>query len=370
MIKVSDYIENLKPYVPGMSIDEIKRKFSLERIYKLASNENSLGPSPKAVEAMKNTLAQLHRYPDISAIRLREKISLIDSLSPENIAIGNGSEGILAVLLRAFLVPGDEVISSEKTFIGFQVLARGREQKFIEIPMYPGEFRFNLKAISNAVNDKTKIIYICNPNNPTGTIVNGDELEEFLQSVPREVMIIIDEAYYEYARGRGNYESAVKFLSEFDNVVILRTFSKIYGIAGIRIGYSISSPEIAETIMKVKLPFEPGILAQEGAIASLDDEDFVNRSVRMNSEGYEYVTSIYGELKLNYIPSYANFVMIRMNSEGEVNKLTEYLLRNGVIIRPLKPFGLPDCLRITIGTPEENSFMGNNLQGFLSEVYP
>jgi len=185
MIKVSDYIENLKPYVPGMSIDEIKRKFSLERIYKLASNENSLGPSPKAVEAMKNTLAQLHRYPDISAIRLREKISLIDSLSPENIAIGNGSEGILAVLLRAFLVPGDEVISSEKTFIGFQVLARGREQKFIEIPMYPGEFRFNLKAISNAVNDKTKIIYICNPNNPTGTIVNGDELEEFLQSMRR-----------------------------------------------------------------------------------------------------------------------------------------------------------------------------------------
>ena len=362
MIKVSDHIRDLKPYVPGRSIEEIQKEYNLDKIYKLASNENPLGASDMARKAMQQALSNLNRYPDISAKELREKLALKNGVEPGNIAIGNGSEGIMAVSLRAFLMSGEEILSSEKTFIGFQVLAHGREQDYIEIPMIENDYKFDMNKINSSITERTKVIYLCNPNNPTGTIINDDDMESFLKEVPNDKLILIDEAYFEYAEGKENYSSSRKYLDLFDNIIILRTFSKIYGIAGIRIGYSISSEKLASTIMKVKLPFEPGNIAQAGAIACIDDNDFVKRSIELNNKGYDYITSEFEKLNLNWIKSYANFVMIKFDREEQVNTICEKMLRDGVIVRPLKPFGLPDCLRVTIGTENENGAMINALK--------
>lgn len=365
MIKVSDHIRDLKAYVPGRSIEEIQKEYNLEKIYKLASNENPLGASSKAMQAMKEAFSHLNRYPDVAAIELREKLANLNGVKPGNIAIGNGSEGIMAVTLRAFLMSGEEMLSSEKTFIGFQVLAHGREQDYIEIPMIEDEYKFDLGRIKDSITDKTKVIYLCNPNNPTGTIIDDADMENFLSSIPNDKLVLIDEAYFEYANGKENYSDSIKYLERFDNIIILRTFSKIYGIAGIRIGYSISSENIASTIMKVKLPFEPGNIAQAAAIACLDDDEFVKNSIEMNNKGYEFITRGFDNLNLRWIKSYANFVMLNFDSEEHVNRVTENMLRQGVIIRPLKPFGLADCLRITIGTEEENIAMMNALANSL-----
>lgn len=361
MIKVSDHIRDLKAYVPGRRIEEIQKQYNIEKIYKLASNENPLGASSKAMHAMREEFSNLNRYPDVAATELREKLAKLNGVKTGNIAIGNGSEGLMAVTLRAFLMSGEEMLSSENTFIGFQVLAHGREQDYIEIPMTEGDYKFDMERIKDSITEKTKIIYLCNPNNPTGTIISDSDMENFLSSIPNDKLILIDEAYFEYARGKENYSDCIKYLNRYDNIILLRTFSKIYGIAGIRIGYSISSEEIAATIMKVKLPFEPGNIAQAAAIACLDDYDFVNMSIEMNNKGYEFITTEFDKLNLRWIKSYSNFVMINFDSEEHVNRITENMLKRGVIIRPLKPFGLPDCLRITIGTEEENNAMVNAL---------
>ncbi|MBM4158959.1 MAG: histidinol-phosphate transaminase [Ignavibacteria bacterium] len=360
-----NYIKNLKPYVPGKPIEELQREFNIERIYKIASNENSLGPSPKAVEAMINYMSESHRYPEVGAFDLRNKISKKFNLKIENIAVGNGSEGIMANALRSFLCDGEEIISSESTFIGFQVLARGRANKYVEVPMLPGKYKFDLDGILNAVNSNTKIIYLCNPNNPTGTIFTKKEFEEFIKKIPENILVMIDEAYFEYATMYPEYPDSLFY--RFDNVITLRTFSKIYGIAGIRLGYGFARNEIVETIMKVKLPFEPSIIAQAAGIAALDDDDFVKMSLEMNREGYNFLTSELSNLNIKWIPSYANFIMIDMGKEEYVVKLNDYMLKNGIIIRPLKAFGLPHCIRVTIGTPEENNAFVDYLRKYLKK---
>lgn len=355
-MKIPDYIKNLKPYVPGRPIEEIQKEYNLKTIHKIASNENPLGPSPMAVEAMLNVTGGLNRYPDIGAMELRGKIAQKFNVKIENIAVGNGSEGIMANILRSFLSEGDEMITSKATFIGFQVLARGRANKFIEVPMIENEYKFDLKVILKTINEKTKIIYLCNPNNPTGTIFTKDEFEDFIKQVPEEVIVIMDEAYFEYAENFSEYPDSMKY--RLDNVLTLRTFSKIYGIAGARIGYGFGNKELIETIMKVKLPFEPGNLAQSGAIGALDDIDFINKSRKLNNEGYNYFTDeldkISKEKNFKLIPSYTNFLMLDLGTAERVTKINESLLKEGVIIRPLIAFGLPHCIRITMGLKEEN----------------
>ncbi len=356
MIKTPDYIANLKPYVPGKPIEELQREFSLPEVFKLASNENPLGPSPKAVEAMKDAFNDIHRYPDPGAYDLRTKIARKFDVDYSNICVGSGSEGIMANLLRSYLCEGDEMITSEATFIGFQVLARGRANKTHFVPMSRDSYKFDTEAIASRINEKTKIIYLCNPNNPTGTIITKDEFENLYSRIPKNVLIIMDEAYFEYAQNKGNYPDSMNY--KYDNVITLRTFSKIYGIAGVRIGYGISHKEIAETIMKVKLPFEPNSIAKAGADAALDDTEFVEKSLKLNERGYDYLTeelqkhSDKGKLKI--ITSYANFIMIDLFNEEKVDYINNSLLKEGVIIRPLKAFGLPECLRITIGVEKEN----------------
>jgi histidinol-phosphate aminotransferase len=355
-MKIPKHIEDLKPYVPGRPIEEIQKEYGLKKIHKIASNENPLGPSPKAVEAMLKFTEGLNRYPDIGAMELRSKISEKFNVNIENIAVGNGSEGIMANILRSFLDTGDEMLSSKATFIGFQVLAKGRANKYIEVPMLGNEYKFDLNAIIEQINSNTKIIYLCNPNNPTGTIFTKKEFDEFIQKVPDRILVILDEAYFEYAESYPEYPDSMSY--RLDNVITLRTFSKIYGIAGARIGYGFGSKKLIETIMKVKLPFEPGNLAQAGAIGALEDIEFIMKSKKLNKNGYKYFTDELGKISeeknFKIIPSYANFLMLDLGTHEKVNHINELLLKEGVIIRPLVAFGLPHCIRITMGLDEEN----------------
>lgn len=355
-MKIPEYIKNLKPYVPGRPIEEIQKEYKLDKIHKIASNENPLGPSPKAIEAMLKATSGLNRYPDIAAMDLREKLAEKFDVKVENIAIGNGSEGIMANILRSFLCEGDEMITSKATFIGFQVLAKGRANKFIEVPMLENEYKFDLNGILNQINEKTKVIYLCNPNNPTGTIFTKTEFDDFIKKVPESILLILDEAYFEYAESEPEYPDSMKY--RLDNIITLRTFSKIYGIAGARIGYGFGNKELIETLMKVKLPFEPGNLAQVGAIGALDDLEFIEKSKKLNKEGYKYFLDELGKISkeknFKIIPSYANFIMLDLGTAERVNHINESLLKEGVIIRPLVAFGLPHCIRITMGLKEEN----------------
>jgi len=366
-MNIPEYIRNLKPYVPGRPIEEIQKEYNLKTIHKIASNENPLGPSPKAVDAMIAAASGLNRYPDIGAIELRTKIAEKFNVKIENIAVGNGSEGIMANILRSFLSEGDEMITSKATFIGFQVLARGRANKFIEVPMSYENYKFDLNSILKHINDKTKLIYLCNPNNPTGTIFTKSEFEDFIKQVPENVLVIMDEAYFEYAEDYQDYPDSLHY--RLDNVITLRTFSKIYGIAGARIGYGFGNKELMETIMKVKLPFEPGNLAQAGAIAALDDDDFLKKSKKLNKDGYKYfveeLDNIAVEKNFKIIPSRANFLMLDLGSAERVNQINESLLKEGVIIRPLIAFGLPHCIRITMGLKEENEAFISSFKKFI-----
>ena len=360
---VPEYIQNLKPYVPGRSIEAIKKEYGLEKIYKLASNENPLGPSPKAVNAMIKAMSGINRYPDMGALELRVKLAKKCNVQTENVAVGNGSEGILANILRCFLCDKDEMVSSETTFIGFRILAMGRGNRFIEVPMPKDTYKFDLDAIADSVNENTKIIYLCNPNNPTGTIYMKKEFDEFMKRIPEKVLVIIDEAYYEYAKASDEYPDSLIY--KYDNIITLRTFSKIYGIAGARVGYGFAHEELVQNIMKVKLPFEPSNLAQAGAIAALDDDEFVNKALDVHNKGYQYLTNEFDKMNLHWIPSYSNFVMIDFGTEEKVNYLNENLLKEGIIIRPLKPFGLPHCIRITVGLEEENNAFIRSLRKFV-----
>lgn len=366
-MKIPEYIKNLKPYVPGRPIEEIQKEYGLKTIHKIASNENPLGPSPKAIEAMLKVTGGLNRYPDIGALELRNKLAERFNVNIENIAVGNGSEGIMANILRSFLSEGDEIITSKASFIGFQVLARGRANKFIEVPMSYDTYKFDLNAILNHINDNTKVIYLCNPNNPTGTIFTKSEFDNFIKQVPERILIIMDEAYFEYAEGYPEYPDSMKY--RLDNVLTLRTFSKIYGIAGARIGYGFGEKELIETIMKVKLPFEPGNMAQAGAIGALDDFDFIKKSKELNKTGYKYFTDelskMSEEKNFKIIPTYANFLMLDLGTAQRVNNINNLLLKEGVIIRPLVAFGLPHCIRITMGLKEENEAFISSFKKFI-----
>jgi histidinol-phosphate aminotransferase len=362
MSLIPPHIKSLRPYVPGRTIDEIKKEFNLERVYKLASNENPLGPSPNAVKAMVDCMSDVHRYQDVGAIELRTLIAKKYDLHIDNVAVGSGSEGIISYILRCFLQDDDELLSSSGTFIGFQVLAKSSGKKYVEVPMKKG-YKFDLDAIYNAINPKTKIIYLCNPNNPTGTIFTKDEFEKFVDKVPEDVIVILDEAYFEFARDKPEYPDSLHY--RHDNVITLRTFSKVYGIAAVRIGYGFGQKDFIESIMKVKMPFEPSLPAQVGALASLEDEAFLQKSLLVNKEGYKFITDEFTKLGLNWIPSYANFVMIDFANEEKVTNINESMLRDGIIIRPLKPFGLGHCLRITVGTEEENIAMIKSLKKYI-----
>lgn len=359
---VPDYIEQLVPYKAGRPIYEVQREFGLERVIKLASNENPWGPSPHALEAIKAAVAEVHRYPDANAWKLREALAHRYSLSHENIIVGNGSEGIMACITRAFLHDDDEVLTSDAAFLGFPVLCRTRGIEPIAVPL--NEYRFDLAAIADRITPRTKLIYLCNPNNPTGTYFTKAEFDRFMVRVPDRVLVILDEAYYEYARAIPSYPDSMDY--RHDNVITLRTFSKAYGLAGFRVGYGFGHPDLIRNLWKVKLPFEPGVLGQAAGVAALDDEEFLKTCVRANGEGRDLLFAGLERLGLEYLPSVTNFVTFFAPAEREVQDIFHEMLRRGVIIRPLEQAGLPRCLRISVGTPEELEIALATLEEVLS----
>ena len=347
---VPDYISALRPYVPGRSADDVRRQYGLESVVKLASNENPLGPSPLALEASRAALASSHRYPD-GGLALRAALARQFALKVDNVVAGSGSEGIMANVIRTFLCDDDEVLTSEAAFIGFRVLAQSRGVRYRTVPYR--DWRYDLPALAAAINERTKLIYLANPNNPTGTTITTRELESFHARVPERVLILLDEAYFEYAQGTPEYPDSMQY--RYDNVITLRTFSKAYGLAGLRIGYGFAHEALIGNLLKVKLPFEPATAAQAAALAALDDPGFLQRTLEMNARGLARLAEALAGMGFTVVPSRANFVMIVLPDAATADGLTEDLLRAGVIVRPLASFGLPGCVRVSTGTDDEIS---------------
>lgn len=347
---VPDYIQNLVVYQAGKPIDELAREKGLTKISKLASNENPLGPSPFAIEKMTRALWDLHRYPDMHAFELKNKLAQLYRLELENIILGNGSEGIMSYIARAFIRPEDEVLTSESTFIGMYILAQSVGAKLKKVPL-TSDYRFDVEGIARAISDKTKAIYIANPNNPTGTYIKKQEFDFLMKHVPSRCLVILDEAYFEFAKEREDYPDSMNY--RYDNVITLRTFSKAYGIAGIRVGYGFGHHHLINNLSKVKLPFEPNLIAQAGAIGAIEDRPHLERTISINNEMYKKTFPYLESKGFSPIPSATNFICFKTGSEKKSDLMFNLLLNEGVIIRPLKVNEMPEYVRVSLGTVEE-----------------
>ncbi len=360
---IPNHIQNLQPYRPGKPVSEVQRELGLERVIKLASNENPRGPSPRAVAAIAGVLNEIHYYPN-GGYDLRCALAERFNVNLENVIAGHGSEGLLGILMRTVLDDGDEMVTCRGTFVGFIVLARASGKTLKLAP--PDNYRFDLEAILDLVTPRTKLIYLANPNNPTGTAFMAAEFERFMERVPPDVLVVMDEAYFEYAVRHSDYPDSLKY--RFDNVVTLRTFSKAYGLAGVRIGYAFGHERIIGSMLKVKFPFEPNSLAQAAALAALDDEEFLRETVEMNARGISVLTEGFVELGFEPVSSLANFVMLPLADEREVTRLYNAVLRKGIVTRPLAGFGFPHALRVSTGTDEQNAACIEAFQQALSET--
>lgn len=347
---VPDYIENLEVYQAGKPIEELAREKNLTKISKLASNENPLGPSPFAIREMTSALWEVHRYPDMFAHQLKNALCELYRLKPQNIILGNGSEGIMGYIVRAFLQPDEEVVTSENTFIGFLILAKSVGAKLIQVPRLPN-YKYDVQAMAKKINDKTKIVYIANPDNPTGTYITKNEFDFLMKHVPAHTIVILDEAYFEYAQSQGDYPDSMNY--RYDNVITLRTFSKAYGLSGIRCGYGFGHDYLIGNLHKVKLPFEPSLIAQKGAYGALKDTPHLMRTLQNNREQYVELFQYLEKNQLHPIPSVTNFITLKTGSEEASLFLYQELLNHGVIIRPLRANLMPDHVRISLGTKEE-----------------
>lgn len=347
---VPEYIRKLIPYRAGKPVSELLREKNLKRVSKLASNENPLGPSPFAIKEMTQALWELHRYPDMHAFELKKSLSELYKLKAENIILGNGSEGIMSYIVRTFLGQGDEVLTSEKTFIGFYILARTVGANLKMVPLND-KFKFDVEKMSQAITERTKIIYIANPNNPTGTYLQKDEFDYLMEHVPNRTLVILDEAYFEFAIGHSDFPDSMDY--RYDNVITLRTFSKAYGLAGIRVGYGFGHEDLISHFHKIKLPFEPNLIAQAGAIGALQDRPHLDRTLENNKLRYSQILNYLKAKKITPIPSVCNFVTIKTQSVVASEYIYENLLNLGVIVRPLASNEMPDFLRISLGSEQE-----------------
>jgi len=347
---VPPYIATLQPYSRGRTAEEVERTYGIARAAKMASNENPLGSSPLALAALRQSDSHLHLYPN-GGLDLRRVLAREYDVKLENVIAGSGSEGIMSNIIRAFLCDEDEVLTTEAAFIGFQVLAKSRGVKYRTVPYK--NWHYDLPALAARINENTKIIYLANPNNPTGTIFTKHEFDDFYRHVPERVLIILDEAYFEYAKDNPRYPDSMHY--RYDNVITLRTFSKAYGLAGVRIGYGFAHEDLIGNLLKVKLPFEPSTLAQAAGIGALSDKAFLHRSLELNARGLRLLTDSLCEIGLSVVPSEANFVMVVFADAADAERVVEDLLRQGVIVRPLGAFGLPHAIRITTGTEEDNA---------------
>ena len=349
---VPKHIQGLQSYKPGQNIAEVKRNLGLNKIIKLASNENPFGPSPFALEAVQSTLQDNFRYPDAAAILLREKLADKFDLKLSNVTVGAGSEGVMSAIMRTFLRQGDEIIGAENSFIGFRVLANCSGISTYWVPLK--EYHHDLDAMVVYITDYTKLIYLANPDNPTGTFFTVEEFDRFMEKVPERVLIILDEAYFEYADSLDDYPDSMHY--RYDNVITLRTFSKAHGLAGFRAGYGFAHEALIENLLKVKLPFEPSWPAQIAAKAALEDYVYIEKTVESCHSGMKQMELAFNEMRIEYIPSAANFLTLVFNNKEEAESFNNAMLHKGIILRHLKSWGLSNCIRITIGTKKENLY--------------
>lgn len=341
-------ILNIKPYKPGKPIEELKRELNLKSVIKLASNENPLGPSPKAVSAIKNGLPDVNRYPDGECFYLKRALAKKYKLKPENIIVGNGSDELIVLTLRSFINKQDEVIIAQPTFLIYKLAALLSEAKVITVPLKA--YRYDLSAMLEKVSPRTKLIFIANPDNPTGSYVTKEEVENFLRYLTKNVIVYFDEAYFEYVQAK-DYPDTIKYLSR-GNVITSRSFSKAYGLSGLRVGWAASSKEIISCLNQVREPFNVNRLAQIGALAGLFDDKHLKKTCRVNSKGMEYLCQQFNELNLFYVPSVANFVLVNVGSYSQL--IYQKLLHQGIIVREMTDWGLRNFIRVTIGQEKEN----------------
>ena len=335
-------------YRPGKPIEEVKRQFRVKSVIKLASNENALGPSPKALAALRQASEDLHRYPDATCAELKRRLSKRFELDPSRFLIGNGSDELIVLALRAFVDPGDEVVVADPTFLIYALQAKASGARVIAVPL--DHLRYDLVKMRAAVTPYTKLVFIANPDNPTGTYVTTRELETFLDGLPSHVMVFLDEAYYEFVEAK-DYPQTLRYLDTAP-LIITRTFSKAYGLAGLRVGYGIARPSLIRAMDAVREPFNVNRLAQAAACAALEDETFLRQTRRMVREGRRYIAQELARLGLRVVPSVANFVLLELGPRaGEV---AEELLAQGVIVREMSAWKLEGFIRVTIGTTPEN----------------
>ena len=342
-------VQKLSPYEPGKPIETLQRELGIDNVIKLASNENPLGPGRRALAAAKASLEQLHRYPDGSGHRLKAALAEKLDVAPQQITLGNGSNDVLELVARAWLRPGDEVIFSEHAFAVYPLVTLACSATPVVVPA--DNYGHDLAAMAAAVTERTRIIFVANPNNPTGTWLEAGDLDRFLSEVPDHVLVVLDEAYCEYVES-SRYPNGIDRLVANANLLVTRTFSKIHGLAGLRIGYGISDEPVADILNRVRQPFNCNSIALAAAQAALGDDDYVERSRQENTAGLAQLAEGFERLGLLYIPSAANFMAFDCGREAE--PVYQALLREGVIVRPLAGYAMPDHLRVTAGLPEEN----------------
>ena len=345
-----EHVRRIAPYVPGKPIAETARELGLAEadILKMASNENPLGPSPRAIEAIRGALADLNYYPDGGGYDLKRALSRKLGVEPANLVLGNGSNDVLELVARAFLRPGETAVYSQHAFLVYPLVVQAIGATGIEVPARG--YGTDLEAMAGAVRADTKLLFLANPNNPTGTFSAWEDIAGMIERVPRRVLVVLDEAYGEYLPEALQSPTA-GWLARFPNLVVSRTLSKAYGLAGLRVGYGIAHPEVCEVMNRVRQPFNVNHLAMVAAVAALDDADFIARSRAVNAAGLEQLARGFERLDLEFIPSRANFVTVRVR---EADRVYRDLLASGVIVRPIAGYGLPEHLRVTVGTPEQN----------------
>lgn len=363
MVQPKSNIVHLPVYQPGKPIEEVKRELGLTEIIKLASNENPYGCSPLVREAILGQLEQTHIYPDGGAMELTEAVCEHLGVSSNQIIFGAGSDEVILMIARAFLVKGDETIMASHTFPQYKHNVEIEGGVSIEVPLVDGTH--DLQGMLKRVNEKTKIIWICNPNNPTGTIVNHEELKRFLQQVSDQVLVVLDEAYYEYNTSQ-DYPDSLKLLQEHDNVVLLRTFSKIYGLASLRIGFGIGHPDVIHSINQVREPFNTTRYAQSAALTAIQDQVFIRSCREKNAKGIDYLTREFQRLGLSSYPAFGNFIMVNLHRPAKM--IFEGLLQRGFIVRGGHQLDFPTSIRVTVGTPEQNNKFIQALEEVLNEV--
>jgi len=356
-------LENITPYVPGKPIEEVERELGLTDVIKMASNENPLGPSPLAVEAIKRYLPRISLYPDGNSYYLKSALAGHLNLQEKNIVMGNGADELITLVGAAYLNPGDEIIMAQPSFSEYDFSARLMDAVPVRVPCK--NFRHDLKAMAAAVTGKTRVIFICNPNNPTGTIVTHQELQEFLAGLPSNILVIMDEAYYEYV-GDPSYPNSLDFLEKGYNVLILRTFSKIYGLAGLRVGYGLAGEQVITDLNTVREPFNVNSVAQVAARAALNDKEHLEAVLRVNTSGKEYLAGEFTRMGLFHLPTEANFIFVDVGVDSR--QLFQKLLHKGVIVRTGDIFGYPQFIRVSISTEDANRRFIKALEESLREL--